>query len=132
MHKPARKSKSLVAWIRHHVQTARTAVLSLHQRMPQPVKRALRRTTHWTLHSTLGVVISVVLIFVAAHLWLPTLADRKEEIETYISVTLGQPVTLEHAGHLLGWSQSRCARARDYVCILRTPACRRCNSRNCA
>lgn len=95
MPKSARKSKSLVARIRHHVQTVHSAVLSLYQRMPQPVKRALHRTTHWTLHSTLGVVISVVLIFVAAHLWLPTLADRKEEIETYISVALGNPSRLD-------------------------------------
>jgi len=58
------------------------------------VKRALRRTTRWTLHSILGVLISIVLIFVMAYLWLPVLADRKDEIESYISGTLGNPVTL--------------------------------------
>jgi len=94
MHKPARKSKTFAARIGHTVQFARGAVRSLHQRLPQPVKRALWRTTHWTLHSTLGVAISVVLIFLAAHLWLPTLAERKGEIESYISGTLGNPVTL--------------------------------------
>jgi uncharacterized protein (TIGR02099 family) len=95
MHKPARKAQSRVARFRHYTQTARGAVLSLYQRLPQPVKHVVRRTTHWTLHSTLGVVISVVLIFVAAHLWLPTLAERKGEIETYISVALGNPSTLD-------------------------------------
>ncbi len=94
MHKPARQSQKLVARVRHSVQTARVAVRSLRQRLPPPVKRLLRRATHWTLHSTLGVVISIVLIFVAAHLWLPTLADRKGEIESYISGTLGNQVTL--------------------------------------
>jgi len=94
MHKRIRKSKTLVARIGNTVQTARGVVRSLHQRLPQPVKRALRRATHWTLHSILGVLISVVLIFAAAYLWLPTLAERKGEIESYISITLGNPVTL--------------------------------------
>ena len=94
MHKPVRKSPSRLSRVRHYAQTARAAVRSLRQRLPQPVKRALRRATHWTLHSTLGVVISIVLIFLAAHLWLPTLAERKGEIESYISAALGNPVTL--------------------------------------
>jgi len=94
MHKPVRKSQSHVTRFRHYAQTARSAVRSLRQRLPPPVKRALRRATHWTLHSTLGVLISIVLIFVAAHLWLPTLAERKGEIESYISSILGNPVTL--------------------------------------
>ena len=94
MHKPVRKSLSRFARLKHTVRTARGAVRSLRQRLPPPVKRALRRATHWTLHSTLGVLISIVLIFVAAHLWLPTLAERKGEIESYISAALGNPVTL--------------------------------------
>ena len=94
MHKPVHKSPSHLVRLRHIVQTARKAVRSWRQRLPQPVKRIVRRATHWTLHSTLGVVISVVLVFSAAHLWLPTLAERKGEIESYISATLGNPVTL--------------------------------------
>ena len=94
MHKPVRKSQSHVTRFKHYAQTARSAVRSLRQRLPPPVKRALRRATHWTLHSTLGVLISIVLIFVAAHLWLPTLAERKGEIESYISAELGNPVIL--------------------------------------
>jgi uncharacterized protein (TIGR02099 family) len=94
MHQPAAKSPTLLARLKHQALTARRAVRAWRQRLPQPVKRALRRATHWTLHSTLGVVIAIVLIFVAAHLWLPTLAERKGEIESYISSTIGNPVIL--------------------------------------
>ncbi len=94
MPKPARKPQTFAARIRRRAQDARSVLQSLRQRLPSPVKRILRRVTHWTLHSVLGVVISVVLIFVAAHLWLPTLAERKGEIESYISSALGNPVTL--------------------------------------
>ncbi len=87
--------KMRFARIRQQVKSARHAVRSLRERLPPPVKRALRRITHWTLHSTLGVVISIVLIFVAAHLWLPTLAERKGEVELYFSTALGNPVTLD-------------------------------------
>ena len=95
MHKPVRKSPSRLSRVRHYAQTARAAVRSLRQRLPQPVKRALRRATHWTLHSTLGVVIAIALIFLAAHLWLPTLSERKGEIESHISAALGNPSTLD-------------------------------------
>ena len=94
MPQPAAKSPTLVARLKQQAQTARRAVRAWRQRLPQPVKRAVRRVTHWTLHSTLGVVITIVLIFVAAHLWLPTLAERKGEIESYISSTIGNPVIL--------------------------------------
>jgi len=95
MHKPVRKPQSRFARLGQTMRTARGAVRSLRQRLPPPVKHVLRRATHWTLHSTLGVVIAIVLIFLAAHLWLPTLAERKGEIELYISSTLGNPVTLD-------------------------------------
>lgn len=94
MSKSADKPKTHLARIRRGVQAAGTALRTLRQRMPARLKRVLRRTTHWTLHSILGVLISVVLIFVAAHLWLPTLSERKGEIESYISSALGNPVTL--------------------------------------
>ena len=94
MHQSSAKPKTRTAWMKQGVQTARAALHALRQRIPAPLRSVLRRTTHWTLHSMLGVVITVVLIFVAAHLWLPTLADRKGEIESYVSATLGQPVTL--------------------------------------
>lgn len=94
MHKPTRKTQTLVARLKITGRAARDAVRALRKRLPSPVKRALRRVTHWTLHSTLGVVIAVALVFLAAHLWLPTLAERKAEIELHISSALGNPVTL--------------------------------------
>ena len=94
MRKPVNKLKARTAQMILGAQTARAALRALHQRLPASLQRAIRRTTHWTLHSMLGVVISVVLIFVAAHLWLPTLAERKGEIESYLSSTAGNPVTL--------------------------------------
>ena len=90
-----RKSKKHVARIKQRAQAARQALSALRQRLPLPVKRALRRTTRWTLHSMLGVLISIVLIFAAAYLWLPLLGERKAEIATYLSTTLGNPVTLD-------------------------------------
>jgi uncharacterized protein YhdP len=94
MKKTARKPPMLVARFKQHAQTAGRVVRSLRRRLPPSVKHVLYRATHWTLHSTLGVAIAIVLIFVAAHLWLPTLAERKGEIESYISAALGNPVTL--------------------------------------
>ncbi len=94
MHKPVRKSSSRLSRFKHTARTARGVVRSWRQRLPLPVKRALRRVTHWTLHSTLGVLIAIALIFLVAHLWLPTLAERKSEIELYISTELGNPVML--------------------------------------
>ena len=92
---PTRKSKNLAARLKLRAQAARQALSALRQRMPPPVKRALRRTTHWTLHSMLGVLITVGLIFGAAYLWLPLLGENKAEIATYLSNTLGNPVTLD-------------------------------------
>ena len=92
---PTRKSKKLAARLKLRAQAARQALSALRQRVPAPVKRALRRTTHWTLHSMLGVLITVGLIFGAAYLWLPLLGERKAEIETYLSSTVGNPVTLD-------------------------------------
>lgn len=89
------KSKLSTTRLRQQALAVRQALRALRQRLPSPVKRALRRTTKWTLHSILGVVISVALIFTAAYVWLPTLLiERKAEIESYLSDTLRNPVTL--------------------------------------
>jgi len=64
-------------------------------RLPVPVKRAIRRVTRWSLHSLNGVLIAVVLLFVFAYFWLPTLADRKPEIEALLTDTVGNPVRIE-------------------------------------
>jgi uncharacterized protein (TIGR02099 family) len=94
MPKSAPKPPTLATRLKRQAQTARRAIRAWRLSLPQPVKRALRRVTQWTLHSTLGIVIAVLLIFAAAYLWLPTLAERKGEIESYISSTIGNPVTL--------------------------------------
>lgn len=81
--------------MRLQVLAFRQALRALRQRLPAPLKRALRRTTKWTLNSILGVIISVALIFSAAYVWLPSLLiERKVEIESYLSDTLRNPVTL--------------------------------------
>ncbi|MCK7582134.1 MAG: hypothetical protein MZV65_45385 [Chromatiales bacterium] len=74
---------------------ARTAVRRVRQRLPRPVKRLVRRGTRYSLHAVNGVLIAVVLLFVAAYLWLPTLAGRKGEIETYVSQAVGNPVRFD-------------------------------------
>lgn len=90
-----RKSKKIAAHVKQRAQAARQALRALRQRLPPPLKRALRRTTRWTLHSMLGVLISIGLLFGAAYLWLPLLGENKAEIATYLSNTLGNPVTLD-------------------------------------
>ena len=94
MAQPTRKSKLTATRMKQQALALRQALRALRQRLPSPVKRALRRTTKWTLHSILGVLISVAFIFAAAYVWLPTLLiERKAEIESYLSGTLGNPVT---------------------------------------
>ena len=95
MHKPAAKSKTRAARLKHGMQTARNALHAWRLRLPSPVKHALRRIAHWTLHSTLGVAITIALLFAATYLWLPSLlTERKVEIESYLSRKAGNPVTL--------------------------------------
>lgn len=96
--KPPRKRDSMVHGLRHLKSVtaqARGVIRRWRQRLPAPVKRLLRGTTHVTLHSVLGVFIAVVLIFVLARLWLPTLTERKSEIENYLTSTAGSPVKLD-------------------------------------
>ena len=92
MPKPPRPSKSLFARLKRRVQAVRRDARAQYRRLPQWLKRALYRTTHWTLHSMLGVAIAVGLLFAVTYLWLPTLAERKGEIESYLSSTAGNPV----------------------------------------
>jgi len=79
---------------RWHEQ-ARFVLRQWRSRLPVPVKRAIRRTTRWSLHSLNGVLLAIVLLFVFAYFWLPTLADRKPEIEALLTDTLGNPVRIE-------------------------------------
>ena len=98
MQKPPRKRDSLVLGLkrlRSVVAHARSTIRHWRQRLPAPVKRLLRGTTHLTLHSVLGIFIAVVLIFVLARLWLPTLTERKAEIENYLTSTAGSTVQLD-------------------------------------
>ena len=95
MPQPTRKFKLTATRLKQQALALRQGLRTLRQRLPSSVKRALRRTTKWTLHSILGVLISVALIFTAAYVWLPTLLiERKAEIESYLSATLRNPVTL--------------------------------------
>lgn len=95
MPQPTRKFKLTATRLKQQALALRQGLRALRQRLPSSVKRALRRTTKWTLHSILGVLISVALIFTAAYVWLPTLLiERKTEIESYLSATLRNPVTL--------------------------------------
>jgi uncharacterized protein (TIGR02099 family) len=98
MQKPPRKRDSLVLGLKRLMGVAVQARSTVHrwrQRLPAPVKRLLRGTTHVTLHSVLGVFIAVVLIFVLARLWLPTLTERKSEIENYLTSTAGSQVRFD-------------------------------------
>jgi uncharacterized protein (TIGR02099 family) len=95
MHRTMRKSRQIAGWLRHRAQAARRTLHAWRSRLPAPVKRALRRVTHWTLHSALGVLLALVAVFGLAHLWLPTLAERQGEIEAYVSSAIGNPVTFE-------------------------------------
>lgn len=72
----------------------RLALRQWRSRLPTPVKRAIRRTTRWSLHSMNGVLLAIVLLFVLAHFWLPTLADRKSDIEAMLTGALGNPVRI--------------------------------------
>ena len=93
MRKHIDKLKARLVRIKQAVPVALSALHTWRQRLPPSVKHVLWRTTHWTLHSMLGVVIAIALIFAAAVLWLPTLAERKGEIESYLSSTAGNPVS---------------------------------------
>jgi uncharacterized protein (TIGR02099 family) len=95
-HKPGRKraSPSGLKRLMDGAVRLRSVIRRLRQRLPKSVKRALRRTTRWSLHGVLGVLISLVIIFVAARLWLPTVVEHKYEIEAYLSSTAGNPVRL--------------------------------------
>lgn len=98
MPKPPRKRDSLVHGLRRlksAVRHGRSVIRHWRQRLPAPVKRLLRGTTRVTLHSVLGVLIAVVLIFVLARLWLPTLTERKSELESYLTSTAGSPVRFD-------------------------------------
>lgn len=92
MPKTSSPSSTGLIRLRHGWQTMRTGVRRWRQRLPVPVKRGLRRITRWSLHSIHGFLIALVLMFVAAYFWLPTLVDRKTEIENYVTSTIGNPV----------------------------------------
>jgi len=65
------------------------------EKMPSPVRKVLRRTTFWSANTVLFVALVFSLVLVGAHLWLPTLVDRKPEIESYVGKAIGNPVSFE-------------------------------------
>jgi len=66
----------------------------LRQRLPSPVKRIIRRIGRITAGSMAWIGVGIVVLFVIAHFWLPTLANKKSEIEQYLSQAIGNPVQL--------------------------------------
>jgi len=95
---PVRKRdrvRQLWLQLRAWYSAARTAVRRVRLRLPQPVRWLLRRGTRFSLHAVNGVLITIVLLFVAAYLWLPTLAARKAEIELYVGQAVGNPVRFD-------------------------------------
>jgi uncharacterized protein (TIGR02099 family) len=86
--------RSGVRAARHALSGLRAALRRLRNRLPPPVKRLIRRATRVSLHSLNGVLITIVILFGLAWLWLPTLAGKKPEIEMLLSSTLGSPVQI--------------------------------------
>jgi len=86
---------SVLARVKQKREQIRLALRRWRNRLPVPVKRAIRRATRWSLHSLNGVFLAVVLLFVLAHFWLPTLAERKPDIEAMLTSTIGNPVRIE-------------------------------------
>jgi hypothetical protein len=95
MTKNNRRPLLFFVWIRGWIRDARLRVRQWRQRLPAPVKRVLRRVTHISAHSVLGILIAFALIVGLAHMWLQTLAERKGEIEAYVTSTAGSPVQFE-------------------------------------
>lgn len=77
------------------LESARAAVRRWRLRLPVPVRRVLRRVTRWSLHSVLGVMLTIVSLFVAARLWLPTLVENKTDIERFLTNAVSSPVHLD-------------------------------------
>lgn len=89
------RTREAVAAAGRFVSAVRHRASVLRARLPARVKRAIRRATHVSLHSVLGVLLSIVLLFGLAYWWLPTLSERKGEIESLVSSQIGSPVTFE-------------------------------------
>lgn len=94
-HRSTHRFRLAAAAIGRFALTVRQHASVLRARLPVRVKRAIRHVTHWSMHSVLGVLITVVLLFVIAYWWLPTLGERKGEIESLLSSEIGSPVTFE-------------------------------------
>jgi len=98
MQKTARPSPALASRLRHGLRRARQIVHDWRLRLPAPVKRALRRTTFWSANTVLGIALVFALLLVVAHLWLPTLTERRAEIEQYVGKAIGNSVSFDELG----------------------------------
>lgn len=81
--------------LRPALKRARQVARDLRQRLPVPVKRWLRRTTLWSANTAVGIALLFAIVVAIAHLWLPTLTDRKAEIEQYLGKAIGNPVDFD-------------------------------------
>lgn len=79
--------------LRQALKQARQLVRDL--RLPVPVKRWLRRTTLWSANTAVVIALVFATLVVIAHLWLPTLTERKAEIEQYLGRAIGNPVDFD-------------------------------------
>jgi uncharacterized protein (TIGR02099 family) len=81
-------------WVWERLKKLRMMLHELRQRLPAPVKRVIRRIGRITAGTLAWIVAGIAAVFVAAHFWLPTLAERKGEIENYLTGAIGNPVKL--------------------------------------
>jgi len=97
-HPSTRTPKTFQARLAQHLRRAWRRAHDWHHQLPARVKRIVRHTTLWSANTALGIALIFSLLVVAAHLWLPTLTERKAEIETYVGNAIGNPVTFGELG----------------------------------
>ena len=87
-------ARQLRSRLREGVRHVRQFLRELRQRLPVPVKRAIRRAGRITAGTVAWIVAGIAGLFVVAHFWLPTVAEKKADIEVYLSGAIGNPVRL--------------------------------------
>ena len=88
------KLKRLRAGAGHWWRQLRQMLRTVRGRLPQPVKLAIRRLGRVTARGLVTASVILTGLFVAAHYWLPTVVEKKSEIERYLTETIGNPVQL--------------------------------------
>jgi len=96
--KSGRPRRATWSQLRQRLQHTWQRARAWHHQLPSRIKRIVRRTTLWSANSLLGIVLVFSLTLVAAHLWLPTLTERKAEIESYLSSAIKNPVQFDTLG----------------------------------